>query len=151
MVKLCAWCGTKTIAIYAYRSVPCLKCGHCYCGGFARKNSLDKYSKIFTEHKCKTCGQKYYHSVKSTYCSKECHKKNQIYNKDVTLSPYYELKKKNNFECQACHKKFGSPNKYLHTHHIHPKFLGGDDSFDNIIILCSTCHLLAHKKLSRPY
>ena len=47
-------------------------------------------------------------------------------------------KKKHN--CEYCGKK----NCYTNTHHIRSKGAGGDDTEDNLIELCSNCHLKAH-------
>ncbi len=40
----------------------------------------------------------------------------------------------------------------LQTHHKRPKWKGGDDSPENLIVLCGRCHLAAHRRLgaSRP-
>ena len=42
--------------------------------------------------------------------------------------------------CEYCGKK----NCYTNTHHIRSKGAGGDDTEDNLIELCSNCHLKAH-------
>ena len=47
-------------------------------------------------------------------------------------------KKKHN--CEYCGKK----NCYTNTHHIRSKGAGGDDTKDNLIELCSDCHVRAH-------
>ena len=42
--------------------------------------------------------------------------------------------------CEYCGKK----NCYTNTHHIRSKGAGGDDTKDNLIELCSDCHVRAH-------
>ena len=42
--------------------------------------------------------------------------------------------------CEYCDKK----NCYTNTHHIRSKGSGGDDTEDNLIELCSNCHVKAH-------
>lgn len=42
--------------------------------------------------------------------------------------------------CEYCGKK----NCYTNTHHIRSKGAGGDDTENNLIELCSNCHLKAH-------
>ena len=45
--------------------------------------------------------------------------------------------------CEYCGKK----NCYTNTHHIKSKGSGGDDTEDNLIELCSNCHIRAHDGL----
>ena len=40
--------------------------------------------------------------------------------------------------CQACRKKL--PQGQLGLHHIIPRSMGGPDEWDNLILLCHTCH-----------
>lgn len=37
----------------------------------------------------------------------------------------------------------------LHAHHVVPLACGGDDAVENLIVLCPTCHALAHYVTSR--
>jgi len=46
-----------------------------------------------------------------------------------------------NHNCEYCHKK----NCYTNTHHIKSKGSGGNDIEDNLIELCSDCHIKVHK------
>ena len=43
-------------------------------------------------------------------------------------------------DCEYCGKK----NCYTNTHHIRSKGAGGDDTENNLIELCSDCHVRAH-------
>ena len=49
------------------------------------------------------------------------------------------VKKRDNNRCRLCLR-----NEDLQVHHITPKFMGGQDSFDNLITLCSRCHHFLH-------
>lgn len=37
-------------------------------------------------------------------------------------------------------------NDYLEIHHITPKEDGGNDDYDNLILLCACCHAAIHKR-----
>ena len=37
-------------------------------------------------------------------------------------------------------------NDYLEIHHITPKEAGGNDEYDNLILLCACCHAAIHKR-----
>ena len=37
-------------------------------------------------------------------------------------------------------------NDYLEIHHITPKEEGGNDDYDNLILLCACCHAAIHKR-----
>jgi len=54
-------------------------------------------------------------------------------------NPKKEAKRRDNNRCQKCGYKPSSTSN-IHAHHIVPKAEGGDDSVDNIVTLCSTCH-----------
>ena len=50
-----------------------------------------------------------------------------------------EVVRRDENRCIACKKS-----KKLHFHHLKPKSLGGKNSSDNIVLLCSSCHALLH-------
>lgn len=55
-------------------------------------------------------------------------------------------------ELMAKHGKKDKPEEgYYERHHIEPKCLGGNDSYENLIYLDARCHLLAHWLLTRMY
>ena len=65
--------------------------------------------------------------------------------KPIRLSRYM-LKKlqkevliRDNFRCQACNRYTLAP-----PHHIIFKSRGGDDTAENLILLCQKCHALKH-------
>ena len=47
---------------------------------------------------------------------------------------------KNAHDCEYCGRK----NCWTNTHHIKSKGSGGDDTEDNLIELCGSCHRLVH-------
>lgn len=55
---------------------------------------------------------------------------------------YYDVRyfvfDRDNYTCQVCGK---SKDKILHTHHIVYKSLGGTDRADNLITVCTECHI----------
>jgi len=53
-------------------------------------------------------------------------------------------KNKDNNTCQKYFYKT-SDSKNLHAHHIVPASMDGEDSEDNLIILCANCHRFASK------
>jgi group I intron endonuclease len=52
---------------------------------------------------------------------------------------------------EECKHKNYSDKQILHKHHILPKFMNGDDSSDNLIILSTEDHYNAHMILARQY
>ena len=44
-----------------------------------------------------------------------------------------------NNECACCRNK-----DYLEFHHLTPKAEGGTDDYDNLILLCGSCHAIIH-------
>lgn len=64
--------------------------------------------------------------------------------------------------CQACGWRtppmFRDPYKCLEIHHVLPRVRGGGDQFDNLVLLCGSCHRVAHQRwgrrdsgLTKPY
>ena len=53
-----------------------------------------------------------------------------------------EAKKRDNFTCQGC----GKQKKNLAAHHKISLGGGGENSLDNLITLCASCHRKAHRK-----
>lgn len=50
-----------------------------------------------------------------------------------------------NNKCSVCGK-----NDFLEFHHIILKSSGGSDDYDNIILLCASCHAKIHKREFNP-
>lgn len=61
-------------------------------------------------------------------------------------------KKKDNYTCQSCEKRYFVNNKYIiDCHHINPISLGKRKTIlDDLISLCPTCHRIAHTRIP-PY
>lgn len=95
--------------------------------------------------KCKICGKSFKtNREKQILCSHVCHKKRA--KKRATLvdsKKWIKLKEycleRDNYTCQEC----GSIEN-LHCHHIMSIYEEGDNSVDNLIILCAKCHYKKH-------
>ena len=46
------------------------------------------------------------------------------------------------YECYRCGYDEFKPS--LHVHHIKPRSNGGSDEFDNLVVICSNCHVAIH-------
>ncbi len=51
----------------------------------------------------------------------------------------YEAAKRANKKCDYC------GNEYEHIHHVIPLSAGGEQSLSNLVALCQSCHIKAHK------
>lgn len=58
-----------------------------------------------------------------------------------------ELEGKNPNSCESCGYTINSGRNYLELHHIKPLSEGGDDTFENMVLLCPNCHRMFHEKL----
>lgn len=58
-----------------------------------------------------------------------------------------ELEGKNSNSCESCGYTINSGRNYLELHHIKPLGEGGEDTFENMILLCPNCHRMFHEKL----
>ncbi len=54
----------------------------------------------------------------------------------------YKFLKQFNYTCQSCRKRYSRKSGVLSLHHIIPRNQGGDDNWDNLILLCKSCHNL---------
>ena len=50
-----------------------------------------------------------------------------------------------NNECACCRNK-----DYLEFHHLTPRAEGGTDDYDNLILLCGSCHAIIHGRKYNP-
>ncbi len=48
-------------------------------------------------------------------------------------------------QCAICGNK-----DFLEIHHITPKTSGGTDDYDNLILLCASCHAIIHNRAYHP-
>lgn len=125
-------------------------------------NSSRKHRTSKIEKKCLVCNKKFFifpSSVKykrGLYCSKSCKAKYENktgcesrlwkggisghYKKNLTKRKWDEVRRliyrRDHYTCQIC----GKNNIEIHAHHIVPYRVSLDDSLNNLIALCSTCH-----------
>lgn len=57
------------------------------------------------------------------------------------------VKKRDNYTCQKCKKKFPPNSYFLNVHHKIPLSKGGTNSPDNLICICHECHCGEHKHM----
>lgn len=56
-----------------------------------------------------------------------------------------QTKKRDNWTCQHCEKQGGQlGSAELHAHHIEPRSKGGEDTLNNLITVCHSCHEELH-------
>ncbi len=58
-----------------------------------------------------------------------------------------QILERDKYTCQYCKHK----PRYPHIHHIIPKIYGGIDSLDNLITLCSSCHITEDYKIKAHF
>lgn len=118
------------------------------CGGLIRRG---KYlpSKERVEKKCINCSKlfKRLPSNKNIFCSRECytnlkttnvkHPQRQRLQRFAWIKIRREVIKRD----KVCTKCFNEGNE---VHHIIPYSISGDDSLENLTLLCKSCHLKTH-------
>ena len=62
-------------------------------------------------------------------------RKRRVYARDFALAQ--ERKRRQNWTCQVCGRK---QDGRIDAHHVEPRHLGGDDTGENILVVCSNCH-----------
>ena len=86
------------------------------------------------------------------YCSKQCQSAGRKQTREdqktrTTCTSWVNIRntvrKRDNWTCQICGKKKGIT---LHCHHIIPYRASKDNSIDNLITLCSSCHSKEERK-----
>lgn len=94
---------------------------------------------------CTRCGKAYLYGTKCV-CQKE---KEREYNqsRDINQTRFYssvkwkKLRKlvgeRDFYICQMCERPAG---KSFHCDHIEPRAFGGDDTIENLQVLCKRCH-----------
>jgi 5-methylcytosine-specific restriction endonuclease McrA len=110
------------------------------------------------EKHCLKCGAVFYerkcHSSRRKYCSYEC--ANQVFSEFwyqmsqgddrhfYTRTFWKKLRslilERDEHKCQKCGNK-----EKLNVHHIQEKRNNGTEDFDNLIVLCSSCHRKTHR------
>lgn len=121
-----------------------------YCSIECRyKADKNRQNKIPMEAICKYCDKKFIKDNTNRlkiYCSTDCARldryKKQPYWREWNILVEYCLER-DNYTCQHC----GEKNKKLVCHHIKPLALHGSNNIENLIILCTKCHSLAHAEI----
>lgn len=109
---------------------------------------------------CPICGKEFeaYPSSQKKYCSAQCRRKAQLIQTRTRVIPNRVLNRKTLQEiakydyyrkCAICGWTLRDSNKAgpmggCELHHIIPISEGGEDSRDNLILLCPNCHKMAH-------
>ena len=153
----CKTCGKETIDPPSYHRKYCSK----KCAGVDKQGNKNIWWKGTREiRKCKRCGKEFYaykrkdKKREQKYCSIGCHYETNKGSNNFWwkggLTPEYNLRfcskewrntiksvyKRDNYTCVICFKKV----KVLHAHHIVPYRITQDNSLENLITLCASCH-----------
>lgn len=59
------------------------------------------------------------------------------------------IKKRDDYTCTTCGKKFPACSPYLHVHHIIPLSKGGTNEASNLTTLCYQCHVDNHPHMQK--
>jgi len=100
---------------------------------------------------CLMCNKKLNPKSKAVkYCSWDCSLKYRLKLRrgDFITSKQWLLitefiKEKYNYKCAEC-----SNDENLQIHHIKPLCSGGNNDYNNLILLCQNCHIKSHKVIS---
>ena len=121
------------------------------------KSILNNYCsrKCMIEHKkadvlhriCKNCGREfdiYKSSIEKTnasgnYCCRECYNEDMTLDKERVYTGFAKSKRENFGKKQFC--AICGTTKKIHIHHIMPNRITHDQSKENLIPLCATCHI----------
>jgi 5-methylcytosine-specific restriction endonuclease McrA len=131
----------------------CVDCGsdfwgrsptHKFCET-CKKNHVPVYTKLTkVEKKCAGCGRTFWEGkTNQRYCSKEC----SLVTRTVNIGVIDRMKReyfheKYLYTCQHCGEL--GINTELHVHHIIPLCQRGENTEDNLTLLCVKCHHVAH-------
>jgi len=103
---------------------------------------------IFGKGVCKGCDSTFTKKRRSQiYCSHRCmraYRKSRIPSHKQWLCLVEYCKERENYKCAKC-----SETNNLCCHHIKPLTLGGNNDYNNLIILCDQCHGAAHQAISK--
>jgi len=101
-----------------------------------------------TEKYCVVCGKQFFTRFKKKgFCSYKCHRTRR--NIDIGYMSAYKKEyfcEKYFFTCQSCNSLYFID--FLHVHHITPLYKGGENTEDNMTILCIQCHRKEHKLIA---
>lgn len=122
------------------------------CGGIIRRGSFPERLKEKIEKKCSNCSKlfKTLPSNKNIFCSRKCFLNlkslNVKYPQKQRLQGSAWIKKRKivierDKVCTVC------KNNGDQIHHIIPYSISGDDSLENLTLLCRSCHLKIHLEM----
>lgn len=119
------------------------------CGGIIRRGTYTKTFKHKVEKKCANCLKlfKTLPSNKNIFCSRKCFLNlkslNVKYPQKQRLQRFSWIKIRREVikRDKVCTKCFKEGNE---VHHIVPYSISGDDSLENLTLLCKSCHLKTH-------
>lgn len=60
-----------------------------------------------------------------------------------------KIKRKYNYTCQKCFKKYPANSSFLDVHHIKSLSKNGSNNEENLILLCKKCHKEFHPHMKR--
>jgi 5-methylcytosine-specific restriction endonuclease McrA len=144
-IRLCENCGKLFEVKKSIKSVCCsVRC---------RYERLSKLRNKQIVRNCRNCGKKFRtkRSSGQKYCSVLCKYESQktgsTGNGFYATAQWYDVRDyillRDDFTCQQCGVR---KNKGLHVHHKKAKIDGGNESPDNLITLCNSCHGKMHKR-----
>lgn len=105
---------------------------------------------------CKYCGKEFevYRSVieksnaSGNYCCRECYNEDMTLDKERVYTGFAKSKRENFSKKQFC--AICGTTKKIHIHHIMPNRITHDQSKENLIPLCATCHIKI-ERLTRDF
>jgi 5-methylcytosine-specific restriction endonuclease McrA len=154
IILTCVVCGKQ------YSSIPSKKSLSKCCSNECRNKLKIKERPILI---CCNCGKEFspsYPSYIKRYtdhpaCSAKCsgemrQKHNKLPREDLTKSSWQIIRKeiieRDGFQCSIC-----SGTKRLSVHHIIPWRISKDNSPDNLITLCASCHSKIEREIQKNY
>lgn len=94
---------------------------------------------------CLHCGEKFLKkAVKHYFCSYDCgkeYRKIKAPTSDVWALSVEFISERDNYKCRDCGQKNSVK---LVVHHINPLVYGGNNEYNNLILLCERCHSKRH-------
>ena len=145
---------------------PNTTCDQCQKPIYKRPWELEKYSNKFCSQKCyglfsretfpcPVCGKEIMRSENKKTCSRACSNKNRTgikYGQGQSKDKYQKaeairrwLVEDRGSKCEVCEYPH---TEALHAHHIKRRSEGGDNTLDNLLLLCPNCHYEVHHQLS---
>ena len=143
----------------------CLNCGklltkrtqkyYCCCSCSAKSNNAKRVQTTkgkTAKRICIKCGVEFDASIhinKNKCLCENCKKHNRQHSKnklqiltlsDISKRTMTKILKRMNAKCSIC----GWNEASCDLHHIVPRKDGGEDNFDNLIVVCPNCHRICH-------